>query len=192
VQLSDGRLIHAGVDLWRHGRRVGVCESTDDGQSWHWLAGIEPRDGDDAAQYHELHIVEAADGTLVLQIRNHNLRNHHETLQAESHDGGKTWTPPHGIDVWGLPSHLLRLVDGRLLMSYGHRRPPFGNQARVSKDHGRTWSEPLIISGDGHDHDLGYPSTVQLGDGSLLTVWYERLATSPKAVLRHARWTLDG
>ena len=53
----------------------------------------------------------------------------------------------HAIGVWGLPSHLLRLQTGHLLMTYGHRRPPFGNQGpRVSRDHGRTWSEPLIIS----------------------------------------------
>ena len=38
------------------------------------------------------------------------------------------------MGVWGLPSHLLRLRDGRLLMTYGYRRAPFGNQAR---DHER-------------------------------------------------------
>ena len=42
--------------------RVGVCESTDDGQSWHWLATIPPRDGDKPDEYHELHAVEAGDG----------------------------------------------------------------------------------------------------------------------------------
>jgi len=93
--------------------------------------------------------------------------------------------------VWGLPSHLLRLNDGRLLMSYGHRRKPFGNQARVSDDHGKTWSEPMIVSGDGAGGDLGYPTTVQLNDGSLVTVWYEKLAKSSYAVLRQAQWTLS-
>jgi len=76
-------------------------------------------------------------------------------------------------------------------MTYGHRRAPFGNQARVSADQGRTWSEPIIISGDGAGGDLGYPSTVQLTNGSLLTVWYEQLKDSPRAVLRQARWTLE-
>lgn len=85
----------------------------------------------------------------------------------------------------------MRLADGRILMTYGHRRPPYGNQARVSDDEGRTWSEAMIISGDGTGGDLGYPSTVQLDDGSLLSVWYEKLKTSPQAVLRQARWTLE-
>jgi len=111
-------------------------------------------------------------------------------LQTESADGGSTWSVPHSIGVWGLPSHLLRLRNGRLLMSYGHRRPPFGNQARISADHGRTWSEAMIISGDGAGGDLGYPSTVELADGSLLTVWYEKLKESPHAALRQARWRI--
>ncbi|MCH7685896.1 MAG: exo-alpha-sialidase, partial [Planctomycetes bacterium] len=124
-------------------------------------------------------------------IRNHNTANSGETLQSESTDGGKTWSTPHPIGVWGLPSFLSRLKDGRLLMTYGHRRPPYGNQARLSSDYGRTWSEPIIISGDGVTGDLGYPSTVQFDDGSLLTAWYETMKGSPKAVLRQAHWTLD-
>jgi len=136
--------------------------------------------------------VETADGRLVVQIRNHNRANAGETLQSESSDGGKTWSEPHAIGVWGLPSHLLRLKDGRLLMTYGHRRPPLGNQARLSADHGKTWSEPIIVSGDGTDSDLGYPSTVQLDDGSLVTVWYEVVKQFPRAVLRQAHWSLEG
>src|SRR5439155_22257192 len=99
---------------------------------------------------------------------------------------------PRSTGMGGYPSHLLRLRDGRLLMTYGHRRRPLGNQARVSRDHGRTWSEPLILSDDGTSTDLGYPSTVQLEDGRLLTVWYEVRKGSPQAVLRQARWKLDG
>jgi hypothetical protein len=192
IQLGDGRLLYAGKDLWRGEHRVGVCESTDDGQTWRWLATLPTREGDSHQNYHELHAVETADGRLVCQLRNHNKANHRETLQCESDDGGKTWSAPHAIGVWGLPSHLLRLHDDRLLMTYGHRRAPLGNQARVSEDHGRTWSEAIIISGDGTSGDLGYPTTVQLADGSLLSVWYERMKTPAMAVLRQARWTLEG
>ena len=191
VQLSDGRLLYAGKELWHGEHRIGVCESTDDGKSWQWLAEVPTREGDANEKYHELHAVETADGRIVVQIRNHNKANSGETLQSESADGGKTWSTPHEIGVWGLPSHLLRLKDDRLLMTYGHRRAPLGNQARVSEDHGRTWSEAMIISGDGVSGDLGYPSTVQLDDGSLVTVWYENMSESPYAVLRQARWSLE-
>jgi len=190
VQLRDGRLLYAGKELWHGQHRIGVCESTDDGVTWRWLATIPTRPGDNHENYHELHAVEAANGRIIVQIRNHNSANVGETLQSESSDGGKTWTPPHPIGVWGLPSHLLRLRDGRLLMTYGHRRPPFGNQARVSSDHGQTWSAPLVISSDGAGGDLGYPSTVELDDGTLVTVWYELMRGSERAVLRQARWSL--
>ncbi len=192
IQLADGRLLYAGKDLWREGHRVGFCQSTDDGATWKWLAELPVREGDSHENYHELHAVETADGRLIAQIRNHNTANSRETLQSESDDGGKSWSVPHSIGVWGLPSHLLRLADDRLLMTYGHRRPPLGNQARLSENHGRTWSEPMILSGDGPSGDLGYPSTVQLADGPLVSVWYEKMSGSTYAVLRQAGWTIDG
>jgi hypothetical protein len=158
--------------------------------TWSWLSDIPTRAGDKSADYHELHAVETKEGKVVVQIRNHNPTNASETLQCESSDGGKTWTDPHPIGVWGMPSQLLRLQDGRLLMSYGFRREPFGNQARLSEDGGKSWSESITISDDGIGGDLGYPSTAELDDGSLITICYERLADSPKAVLRQARWRL--
>lgn len=191
IQLADGRLLYAGKQLWTAEGKIGVAESSDDGATWKWLAEIPTRPGDTAVEYHELHAVEAAPDRLVVHLRNENKTNHGETLQSESADGGKTWSEPHTIGVWGLPSFLLRLRDGRLLMSYGHRRAPFGNQARISSDGGQSWSEPLILSGDGAGGDLGYPSTVELADGTLLTVWYERMKESPRAVLRQARWRLE-
>ena len=220
VQLSGGRLLYAGKLFWygragQHQGRVGVCESADDGQSWRWLAEIPARPGDNFNEYHELHAVEAADGGIIAHIRNHNKTNEMETLQSESSDGGKTWSMPHSIGVWGYPSHLLRLRDDRLLMSYGHRRDPLGNQARVSDDHGRTWSAAMSISSDATSTDFGYPSTAELGDGSLLTVWYELMKSSAAdlphyntrgrdeewfkmtsmlagSVLRQARWRIGG
>jgi hypothetical protein len=190
TQLADGRLLYAGKRLWEKGTPIGVTISDDDGASWRWLSDLPARDGDSATQYHELHAIETADKRILVQIRNHNPVNSGETLQCESADGGRTWSRPHSIGVWGLPSHLLRIRDGRLLMSYGHRRPPFGNQARVSADHGQSWSEPMIISADGAGGDLGYPSTVELADGTFLTVWYESMKEHPKAVLRQVKWRM--
>jgi sialidase-1 len=189
--LTGGRLLYAGKRLWQQDTKVGVCESTDDGRTWRWLADIPARPGDSVKEYHELHAVEAAKDHIIVQIRNHNPQNSGETLQTESKDGGRTWSVPRSIGVWGLPSHLLRLRDGTLLMTYGHRRPPFGNQARVSTDNGKAWSEPMTISDDAISIDVGYPSSVELADGSFVTVWYETLKSSPKAVLRQATWRLE-
>jgi hypothetical protein len=190
IALSDGRMLYAGKELWRGDHRIGIAESADDGTTWRWLATIPTRPGDDHNAYHELHAIEAPSGRLIVHIRNHNQANERETLQAESTDGGKTWSVPHPIGVWGLPSHLLRLRDGRLLMSYGYRRAPFGNQVRISDDEGAIWSEPLSLYGGGASGDLGYPSTVELSDKSLLTVWYEKMPETNLAVLRQSRWKL--
>ncbi|MBU4460733.1 MAG: glycoside hydrolase [Verrucomicrobia bacterium] len=192
AQLADGRLLYAGKELWAEKKRIGVCESRDDGATWTWLSEIPARPGDDFGAYHELHGVEASPGgRIVVQIRNHNKTHEGETLQTESDDGGRTWSVPRPIGVWGLPSHLLRLRDGRLLMTYGHRRAPLGNQARVSADGGRTWSDPILVSADATSGDLGYPSTVELADGTLLTVWYELMKGIDRAVLRQATWRLE-
>ena len=70
IQLLDGRLLYAGKQLWTDTKRIGVCESNDDGVTWQWLSEIPTRAGDSVpAGYHELHAVEAADGTLAVQIR---------------------------------------------------------------------------------------------------------------------------
>ncbi|MGH9627316.1 MAG: sialidase family protein, partial [Bryobacteraceae bacterium] len=191
IAVSDRRVLYAAKDLYGPDGAIGVCESSDDGLTWRWLAKIPARPGDQVRDYHELHMVETSPGRLLSHIRNHNTENRNETLQSESGDGGKTWSVPRAIGVWGLPSHLLRLRDGRLLMTYGYRRAPFGNQARVSDDDGKTWSEPVALSADGASGDLGYPSTVELADASLLTVWYERLREAPEAVLRQVHWRLE-
>ncbi|MDX2268753.1 MAG: sialidase family protein [Bryobacter sp.] len=194
ITTASGRLLYPGKDLYGSGG-IAIYESPDDGLHWRLLAPLPTRPGDNPAEYHELHGVEASPGHLIVHIRNHNPANDRETLQTESHDGGKAWTTPHPIGVWGLPSHLLRLRsgrqrDGRLLMSYGYRRDPRGNHVRTSDNGGATWSAPIILSNDGAG-DLGYPSTVELPSGELLTLWYEASPTRPRAQLRLARYRLE-
>jgi hypothetical protein len=93
-----------------------------------------------------------------------------------SGDLGRTWRylsqPVPDCGQGGNPPALTRLRDGRLVLTYGWRAKPFGIRARVSEDHGRRWSEEIILRADGGDHDLGYPRTVQRGDGALVTVYY--------------------
>ena len=65
-------------------------------------------------------------------------------------------------------------------MTYGYRRPPLGVRACLSSDCGKTWdlANEIVLRLDGGtlpeqnrkvaDADLGYPTSVQLADGSNL------------------------
>ena len=93
-----------------------------------------------------------------------------ELRQFRSSDDGKTWTD-EGL-LTGFHKHppsLIRLKDNRLVLTYGNRQN--GNiEARLSNDDGKSWGAPLrLFQASG---DMGYPSTVQLSDGRLVTVFY--------------------
>ncbi|MGO8736725.1 MAG: sialidase family protein [Terriglobia bacterium] len=69
----------------------------------------------------------------------------------------------------GAPSRGL----GRILLSYGVREQDHqGIAVRVSGDEGGTWSAPTWIVHLEGTTDGGYPSTVQLPDGVLVTAYY--------------------
>ena len=91
-----------------------------------------------------------------------------------SPDEGRSWymLDQPRIDNSGNPATLTRLKDGRIAMTYGWRRAPYGMRARLSADEGQTWSSEFILRSDGMTWDLGYPRTVQRSDGHLVTVYY--------------------
>jgi hypothetical protein len=68
---------------------------------------------------------------------------------------------------------LLKLADGRLLLTFGRRIPDrFGVGVRLSSDEGKTWSKPLTLVGDLLSADCGYPSSVERPDGTIVTAYY--------------------
>ncbi|HEX5870824.1 MAG TPA: sialidase family protein, partial [Longimicrobium sp.] len=88
--------------------------------------------------------------------------------------GGRTWSALRKTRVWGIPPHLLTLSDGRVLLSRGYRRDRRGVRYSLSYDGGRTWDPGIegVLEGGADNVDCGYPSTVELDDGSLWTVYY--------------------
>jgi hypothetical protein len=72
----------------------------------------------------------------------------------------------------GNPPHLLKLADGRLCLTYGHRAEPFSIFARLSSDGGKTWGPPIAVRVDGGGRDIGYPRSVLRSDGKVVTVYY--------------------
>jgi hypothetical protein len=94
-----------------------------------------------------------------------------------SSDNGRTWTSvnkPVGFTggMSGNPPSLIRLKDGRLCITYGYRGEPFGIRAVLSADHGRTWSQEIVLRADAAAWDVGYTRSVQRPDGRIVTVYY--------------------
>ena len=89
--------------------------------------------------------------------------------QTESSDGGAHLDRAPSDGIWGYPPTLLRLRDGRVLCSYGYRRPPYEIRTCFSRDEGKTWdvAQEAILrcdalaagpgAGRGSTSDLGYP-----------------------------------
>ena len=137
-------------------------------------------------------MVELASGKLLAMIRNEPKdRSKSFLLQSESVDGGKTWSPLRNTGIWGLPPHLLQLKNGWVLVAYGHRRQPLSERACISKDEGKTWDiENQITIASAISVDHGYPSSVQLDDGSILTVFYQAEKTGAPTVVMSTHWRL--
>jgi hypothetical protein len=125
------------------------------------------------------------DGRLLAAART--IGEHQQRLELyASTDTGRTWT--FELALTGRNEHpaaLTHLQDGSVLLTYGIRTEPlYGIGARLSRDGGRTWSEPCVLvdlEGSTNPHspslgapDGGYPATVQLADDTLVTAYYSK------------------
>jgi hypothetical protein len=156
----------------------GVCRaycvrSTDGGNSWGEPALIAS-DPAGKRSFEEPALAQTASGRLLAMLRSGEPGAYQYLYRAFSDDGGRSWHSVEQTPMWGHPAHVLALADGRLVCSYGYRRQPFGVRACVSTDGGQTWdmAHEHILRDDGKSRDIGYPSTTQLPDGSLLTAYY--------------------
>ena len=192
TELKDGRLLYVGKKLWAENPELVAMESTDDGRSWSVIGTIPVPAGSKVDYCHELHAVEAADGKIIAMIRfNPPDKEQYFLQQTESLDGGRTWSVPHATEMWGYPPHLLRMKDGRLLVSYGYRLPPLVERACISDDNGATWDTDNVIEfGEAPHKDIGYPATVELEDNSFYTVYYQKEKKGEPNCLMGTHWRL--
>ncbi len=172
LQLADGTILFPvyATRLPDDPDSSWVLRSTDYGASWDLAhVGTHP---DGKTPLNEPEIIEVADGRLMMVMRTGQGSDH--LWQAFSDDKGASWHSLRNTGVVGHPPDLLRLRDGRILLSYGHRHVPFGVRAVVSSDNGETWDTDNIwtLREDGGGTDLGYPHSVQLKDGTVVTVYY--------------------
>ena len=206
IQLKDGRVMVIG----RHGDvpngdmihpldpefghvpyRLVAEVSEDRGKSWKILSDIVPQAPYDIHSFHEPHLIECSDGRICAFFRCH--QNGVHITQCDSADGGRTWGPMRDLPMKGAhPPHLLRLRDGRVILTYANRGTPKTQRAVVSADECRTWSTDEIVLSSIPSGDVGYPSTVELDDGSLLTVFYQPEAVGERPTLMATKWRLKG
>lgn len=191
ILLKDGRLLFVGRYFKEKLCVISVEESRDGGKSWQPISEIPPLPSEQKPHmFHEPHVVETDDGRLVAQIRYHGADNC--IRQSESTDGGKTWSVMAKTPLAGLPPHLLGLRSGKLVSVYGRRFDAFGEYACVSDDRGRTWDVANEVKLAGHfNADLGYPASVELPSGDILTVYYQADQKGEQTCLMATKWKLN-
>jgi hypothetical protein len=111
-----------------------------------------------------------------------------------SNDNGESWNFVNQatLETGGNPPSMVLLLDGRIVVTYGYRKEPYGIRARISKDHGLTWSgEEIILRSDGGGRDLGYPRTVMRPDGKLVSVYYFNDAADRERYIGATIWEPD-
>ena len=126
IVLADGTIVLPLGDVPDY-RRVFVVRSEDEGATWSTpieLATLPDRRFEEPAP-------------LLLGSR---LRRPprptlapHTTRRRSSDDGGRSWAEPVPTGIDGYPAHLTGLPDGRILCTYGFRRPPYA--IRHTPDH---------------------------------------------------------
>jgi len=156
-----------------------VLKTVDQGKTWqHWSTVVEDPGGKQG-HFQEPALVRTRTGRLVMAVRNQGPEN--AIWTAWSDDNGKSWTKAQPTPMIGHPPDLIQLQDGRLLCTYGYRAgrhgDPAGIRAAFSADNGETWqiAQEVQIRKDFLNGDIGYPETLQMADGRLLTVYYFNL-----------------
>lgn len=205
--LPDDTIVHQAYGSAAAGDpfRAWVLRSEDVGESWDMVTMAY--DGD-VHPFNESSLLYLPSGRIIALVRiasaSKQVPVEEKFLwQTHSDDGGKTWSEVKKTDIWGYPPQLLLLSNGDVLCSYGHRRASYGVRACLSRDGCETWdidneivlrddwlTTDSTVTGKGVSSDLGYPRTVELSDGSLLTVYYITLGDSVTHVAA-TQWALD-
>jgi hypothetical protein len=165
--------------------RVICARTQDGGRTWKLvgMVGPEPEGNDFAIMPSSVRLSPSSILTLV---------RHRQWIEAyRSDDNGTQWAhvtravPDTGR---GNPPSLVKLRDGRLVVTFGYRAEPYTIRARFSQDQGRTWSSDITLRSGATDWDLGYTRSVQRPDGKIVTVYYYNDASSTKRYIGATIW----
>ena len=195
--LADGSILYLGVKLFTNEGNgdVAAYHSVDGGLTWEHRSTLQMPEDMPPDYFHEPHCVQLPSGRVLGALRVHG-EDYFSVYLTHSDDKGKTWTIPKPLipnsspkKVCGSPPHLLVHSTGAIICSVGRRENPWGERALVSRDSGKTWEE-LILRDDALTGDLGYPASVELSDGSILTVYYQRYADDTTTSILYTKWKI--
>lgn len=189
VNMTNGDLIYAGKKYPDNGNPgIKIYSSSDEGLTWQSKSSIEARPEDKASLYFEPHIIQCTNETMVLHLRNENIKNNNEILQSISNDSGETWEIPRPIGSIGFPPHLIKTKKNSLLLTYARRTFPQQIVARESFDCGKKWSDEIVINSIKNSTDFGYPSTIEIKPGLYATAWYAANQDASRSELFLVQW----
>ena len=183
VIAADGSLCVSGYLAKGVERQSYLFRSRDDGHTWGERVVLNPVGNETA-------ILHLGDGRWLASSRNNHRSRRHQIVElCVSEDDGHTWKRDQPLTLpMQVTSHLVRLADGRVMLSYGNRNwGNYGVDVRFSEDEGKTWSASVRIA-DAPFADCGYPSSVQLSNGRLVTAYYTKVSEDFHYDMRVAIW----
>ncbi len=189
IVLNNGKILWIGT-VYGANERVEIYELNPENGDMTFVSEIKSE-----LYLDEPHAIQLPDGRIVCHFRiEDEKRGIFTLLQTVSFDEGKSWSAPKQIigDDSGAPAHLFRHSSGLLISTFGRRSYVCGIRAIISRDNGESWGEEYIIyENPDTDDDLGYPSTIELHDGTLLTAFYSKDTEDAPAVIMQQKWCIE-
>ena len=176
LALPDGTVLGVIYGVIRDDKKVGsrrldgayALRSTDKGETWQISTLAQDPTG--KRSYNETELLLLPSGRILALSRG---GGEAHLYQGYSEDGGRSWSSPIPTSIPGSPANLLRLKSGNILCVYRHAGYPEGYRGVLSRDEGKTWevANEKVIRDDTLPGLVGYPSSVQLDDGTIFTLY---------------------
>jgi len=196
---------------WGTGIAVRTTDGTmnEDGFVWSDAIIIADSDTQYSWDFQEPYGIYNDDGVLIVVMRADK-----GLYQCELQPGATKFSDWHKIaNVQESPAHMFEHSSGVMVMTYGYRGiyvdpvtgatvsyternndTTLGIRARLSYDGGLTWTREVILTHGlypaSNSSDWGYTSSVELSNGKILTLYYQRTGSETNASIYQVVWSL--
>ncbi len=153
--------------------RISLFISNDHGKSFKQQL-VNPEEKKDV-YLQEPSILALDDNNMIMQVRTATKTPYAAGLmmQAQSGDGGKTWSAWTELPVVGHAPFLYKF-NNYIISAFRMLNTEYTKESTAfmtSGDQGKTWSAPQIVEDCG-ENECGYPSIVSLSENKFLMVYY--------------------